>query len=237
MEERRVREVAGRGRLAARPGANANPAPPGMHRLGLDDRRDALLFVPSSIDPAAPAPFVLSLHGAGGDAEGGFYPLRAFADEFGLVILAPASRGRTWDAVLGEVGPDVAFLDRALAAAFGRVRVDPARLAVAGFSDGASAALSLGLANGDLFGRIVAFSPGFAAPKTIVDAPRVFVSHGVRDEVLPIDPCSRRLVPRLRDNGYDVTYLEFDGGHDVPDAVARRAAAWLLDEGVATPGS
>jgi phospholipase/carboxylesterase len=53
--------------------------------------------------------------------------------------------------------------------------------------------------------------------------------------VLPIDRCSRRLVPLLRDGGYDVTYLEFAGGHTVPDAVARRAAAWLAGDDEPAP--
>jgi phospholipase/carboxylesterase len=46
--------------------------------------------------------------------------------------------------------------------------------------------------------------------------------------VLPIDACSRRLVPLLRETGYEVAYEEFDGGHTVPPAVADRAFAWWL---------
>jgi poly(3-hydroxybutyrate) depolymerase len=42
--------------------------------------------------------------------------------------------------------------------------VDPQRICVSGFSDGASYALSLGLANGDLFTHVAAFSPGFMRP-------------------------------------------------------------------------
>ena len=58
-------------------------------------------------------------------------------------------------------------------------------------------------------------------------SPRVFISHGDGDRVLPIDRCSRRLAPRLRSSGYDVTYAEFHGGHEVPDDIVRRASAWL----------
>src|SRR3954451_23555514 len=57
--------------------------------------------------------------------------------------------------------------------------------------------------------------------------PRVFATHGTQDRVLPIDRCSRRVIPRLRSAGYDVTYEEFDGGHLVTQQHARRAAAWL----------
>ena len=38
--------------------------------------------------------------------------------------------------------------------------------------------------------------------------------------MLPIERCSRRLVPRLEANGYDVTYVEFAGGHEVPRDIA-----------------
>jgi phospholipase/carboxylesterase len=50
----------------------------------------------------------------------------------------------------------------------------------------------------------------------------------VRDQVLPIDRCSRRLVPRLRDAGYEVEYVEFDGPHTVPPELVDRALEWLL---------
>jgi predicted esterase len=84
--------------------------------------------------------------------------------------------------------------------------IDPARVAIGGFSDGASYALSLGLTNGDLFSHVLAFSPGFMAPAGQEGSPRIFVSHGTRDAVLPIDRCSRRIVPTLRRAGYDVAY-------------------------------
>ena len=51
--------------------------------------------------------------------------------------------------------------DEALVRVFATYPVDPTHLAISGFSDGASYALSLGLANADLFTHIVAFSPGF----------------------------------------------------------------------------
>ncbi len=215
--------------LTARPtAAPGGPAPaPGSSALGLEETRDALLHVPAG-GLAGPAPLVLVLHGAGGDAEAGLGLLRAPADERGLVLLAPASRGSTWDAIAGGYGPDVTGVDRALAAVLGTVPVDPQRIAVAGFSDGASYALGLGLANGGLFRRVVAFSPGFVPPGPRTGRPPVFVSHGTGDDVLPIDRTSREIVPALRDDGYEVTYREFDGGHVVPPEVAREAADRLV---------
>ena len=101
------------------------------------------------------------------------------------------------------------------------------RLAVAGFSDGASYALTLGLSNGDVLPRVVAFSPGFSAARRHRGRPELFVTHGVDDRVLPIDRTSRRIVPDLRDRGHEVEYREFPGGHAVPAELADAAARWL----------
>ena len=144
-------------------------------------------------------------------------------------MLAPDSRRSTWDVLTGGYGLDVAFLDAALERVFAAVVVDPRRLVVSGFSDGASYALSLGLGNGDLFSHVVAFSPGFMAPDAQHGSPPVFLSHGTSDPILDVDRCSRSLVPILEMSGYSVTYVEFDGGHEVPPAILRRAMEWVRD--------
>jgi phospholipase/carboxylesterase len=216
------------GRLLARPAAPEGQGPVGLHPLGLDARRDGGLYVPSACRVDRPAPLVVLLHGAGGNADYGIGLLRSLADELGVILLAPASRRQTWDVILDGFGLDVADIDRALESVFGRYRIDPGRLAIGGFSDGASYALSLGLTNGDLFTHVLAFSPGFMAPGTRRGKPRLFLSHGTHDDVLPIDHCSRRIVPRVRRAGYDVTYREFDGPHTVPAGIARQAVEWAL---------
>jgi phospholipase/carboxylesterase len=231
--EGEVGSAVGRGRLLARPTprpSESSKPSAGLRPLGLGRERDGLLYVPPGYDASRPAPLALMLHGAGGDARGGISPFLGLADGAGLVLLAPESRGRTWDVLVGSYGPDVRFLDRALEQAFGRLAVDEGRLAVGGFSDGASYALSLGLTNGDLFGHVIAFSPGFSAPAERRGEPPIFVSHGTRDEVLPIGRASRRIVPRLEREGYEVTYREFDGPHAVPEAVAREALGWFTPD-------
>ncbi len=145
-----------------------------------------------------------------------------------MLLLATDSAHQTWDVMRGGYGPDVEALDHALGEAFGRVAVAPERLAVGGFSDGASYAFSMGTMNGGLFTRVIAFSAGFMAPARQEGAPRLFIFHGTADRVLPIDACSRRIVPRVSRAGYDVTYHEFEGGHTVPADIAREAVAWFL---------
>ena len=241
-----------RGRLRSKPApppaeATAPPSPPttGLRPLGLGgaSERDGLVYVPPTYDAFQPAPLALMLHGAGGDARGGISPFLHLADEAGLILLAPQSRGRTWDvlgggSVLGGgFGPDVEFIDRALRETFNSLAVDAERLAVAGFSDGASYALSLGLTNGDLFTHVVAFSPGFSAPAERRGKPPVFVSHGTNDHVLPIVRTSRQIVPQLEREGYKVTYREFDGPHAMPKPIAREALNWFNEPRGATDTS
>lgn len=218
------------GRLTARPETIAAPARavPGRHALGLGTGRDGLVLIPPGLDPAKPAPLIVGLHGAGGIASQMLDLLARAAEAHGMIVLVPESRGSTWDVIQGGYGPDVAFLDEALKKVFQMHPVDTQRIAVSGFSDGASYALSLGVINGELFDHILAFSPGFLAPTQAADTPKIFISHGVRDEVLPIGPCSRRIVPALESAGYDVEYREFEGGHVVPPAMVDRAVARFL---------
>lgn len=217
-------------RLTARPAdPSLSPVKGALRALELDAPRDGYLYVPQSYTPDNPMPLFVALHGAGGDGRNwASYPDRA--EQHGMIVLAPDSRDATWDLVRGGFGPDVAFLDAALAHTFERCRVDPAYIALGGFSDGASYALSLGAANGDLFTHLVAYSPGFYAPgDPITGKPDIFASHGRMDRILPFSFTSGRLVDQLRDQGYDVTFLPFDGDHEVPAEVSEAALAWFVD--------
>ena len=229
---------AGRGRLLARPepprsGATVSS---GLYLLGLGGSagRDGLLYVPKGYRAGEESPLALVLHGSMSDARRGISPFLAPADEAGLVLLAPDSRDwRDWDIFFpGHYGPDVRFIDRALEQTFDHLAVDARKLAVMGFSDGASYALSLGLTNGDLFTHVAAFAPGLMAPAAYKGKPSIFILHGVRDEVLAIGKTSRRIVPRLERKGYAGRYVEFDGGHAVTPELADMAVDWFVGERV-----
>jgi phospholipase/carboxylesterase len=225
-----VRRQHERGQLASRPHPTSGSKPPtGLIPLQVSGSdRDGVIYVPASYRPEHPAPLVLSLHGAGGSGRRSLRRLLPLADELGLLVVSPDSRDSTWDVVRSGFGPDVEFLDRALGLVFTRYAVNPELVVAEGFSDGASYALSLGLLNGDLFSGVIAFSPGFVLAEHRRGRPRCFVSHGIRDPVLPIEQCSRRIVRELRDDRYDVRYTEFEGGHAVPPEIARAAGDWLL---------
>lgn len=222
------------GLFVARPGKPSQRAITGLFPLGLGTQRDGYRCVPLRAVQKQPSPLLLFLHGAGGDALLGLDRFRQHAEAEGFVLLSVDSRGRTWDG-RSVFGPDVEFIDRALDQTFSRHAIDPKRIAIAGFSDGASYALSPGLANGELFTHVMAFAPGFLRKVERRGKPRIFVSHGTQDDVLPIDATSRRLVPQLQQEGYEVRYREFDGRHDMPHAIVREAVGWFL--GKKEPGA
>jgi phospholipase/carboxylesterase len=217
-------------RLRSRPGTPAEKTAPGMSRIPLADGREGLLYVPADYRPDRPAPLLVLLHGATQSAElwtrsPVFVQL---ADELGLVLLMPNSFDTSWDLMRGGFGPDVARLDSSLARVFRRCNIDRSRIALGGFSDGASYALSLGVANGDLFSALIAFSPGFFAPEHKNGKPRIFITHGTADRILPIDRTSHQIRPQLEGQGYPVSYHEFEGGHTMRPGDVRAAVSWFM---------
>jgi phospholipase/carboxylesterase len=206
------------------------PLGPGQHVLGLEHDRDGLLYVPRGYRPDVATPLLVLFHGAGGTAQSVAYAF-ALADEHRVIILAPDSRDqRSWDLVLGAYGPDADFLATALTSTLRKLNVDRQQLAVGGHSDGASYALSFGIGAGDVFTRILAFSPGVMTPIDARGKPRIFISHGVNDEVMPIDDTSRRFVPRLKNLGYEVTYREYAGRHAVPPEIVAAGFNWAYGQ-------
>lgn len=218
----------------------ARPRPPTIAVANAHARTGDLVlagvraFVPPSYRADRPAGLLVMLHGAGGTPEQAFSYTKQRASMANIILLAPKSERATWDVIRTGFGPDVAQIDRALMAAFHAYSIDPARIAIGGFSDGASYALTLGLVNGGLFRTILAFSPGFEVSPRRTGSPRVFISHGTEDRVLPIARTSHRIVSVLRRRELDVDYLELEGvGHSVPSEALDRAFAKLAPSSAA----
>lgn len=214
------------GRLSARPRTDLKTSATGQIMLGLTSDRDAVLQIPKSAGQS-PLPLLVMLHGATQSAEDMFWYLGSTHEEAGVVVLAPNSRGTTWDAIRSTFADDVGYLNRALERTFEKVAIDPARVALGGFSDGATYAISLGLINGDLFNSVIAFSPGFVIGGEEHGKPRFFISHGIHDHILPIDRCGRRIAAELKASGYEVNFREFDGDHEIPADVAREGLKFI----------
>jgi len=219
-------------RITARPARPLADVTPGWLPLGLADSltgRSGRLYVPKTYSRDRPAPLIVLLHGAGQASRLFENPrVAAWADAIGAVVLAPDSRGPTWDLIVTRsYGVDVAYINEALRWTFARCNVHPDRVAIGGFSDGASIALSYGLANGDFFNAVLAFSPGFLDTRFNRGAPRVFVSHGNSDQILRFEYTSERIVPYLKSRGLTVEFMPFEGGHTIPPDVGAAAFRWF----------
>ncbi|KQP52193.1 alpha/beta hydrolase [Methylobacterium sp. Leaf106] len=207
---------------------SVEPLPPGRHRLGLFDERDAMLIVPPGIDPRRPTPLVVLFHGGGGSAEKTLPMVEEHAAVRGFLLLAPQSLFPTWDLVIGGHGPDRERLDLALTDVASRFMLDPLHIVFAGHSDGGSYALSAGLANGHVVTHLIVSSAGFLSVHLQSGSPRIFLSHGTRDEQIPIDRSARVHTARLREAGYDVTSVEYDGPHAYQPAIVAQAMDFVF---------
>src|ERR1700682_4548618 len=208
------------GRLSFTPAElTKGPLPPGRNRLGIADERDSVLFVPTGLDEHAPVPLFVMVHGAGGFPEKVLPFIEEHAERDKFLVLAPHSMYPTWDIVIGGSGPDLERLHQALTEVTSRYRIDRGHLAFAGFSDGASYALSIGITNGDIASHVIAFSGGFMSIFTQEGTPKLFIAHGLVDEQLPIETSGRANATKLKAAGYDVQYVEFNGLHAIQPVI------------------
>ena len=215
-------------RLSVVPSAPTQETEPGKYSIDSAGNLLAFLQVPPQYDPATEWPLVVALHGAGITASGPMNFLGPYADEFGFVLLAPNARAATWDVMTQDYGNDIAVIDQVLTQVFSQVRIDPQRIFLEGFSDGASYALGVGLTNDQLFKKVVAFSPGFICPYVTGSTQPVFVSHAQQDPILSFTNTKEKIVPKLESEAHAVEFVEYDGGHSVPPGVARSAMNWLF---------
>jgi len=199
----------------------------GKWRLGIaDGERDGTIYVPKSYKKGTPMPILVMLHGFRSTAEAVRYTF-PLAEEFGVIVLAPESRDVTWGVSIPGFDEDSRYLGMAFRWVSEVLTIDHDRVALGGVSDGAGYALSMGLAYGDTFNHLMIFSGGLMQPFRRQGKPKIFLAHGIKDEQMPIDRTARRFVPELKDEGYDVTYREYDGGHGAPAAVVREAFEWF----------
>ena len=213
------------GRLGARPDPSvAVDAPTG--ELPLPGPDEGILYVPSSYRPGTPAPLAISLHGCCGEAGSGLSLIKDYAEPNGMIVVAPQGSGGSWDVLYGGFGSDVALIDAALTEVFANYAVDPNRVAIGGFSDGASYALSLGLTNGDLFTHVISHSPGFMAPGELQGKPLIYVAHGREDRTLSFEN-TVEMVRELEQQGYRVIFRPFDAGHKRQPQIFQAAVEWF----------
>jgi len=200
----------------------------GVSDLTFSGKKSGILYVPQSYSSDTKTPLIVALHGASGSSSfwKSYY---GRAEERGFILLALDSKDYTWDAIINGYGDDLRQIDKSLKYVFDRCYIDEEKVTLAGYSDGATYTLSLGPSNGDLFTHLIAYSPGyFIYSEPIIGKPKIYISHGSDDPVLSVETTRETIVPYFSDDGYDVTYYEFRGGHTVPAFVSEQAIDWFL---------
>jgi phospholipase/carboxylesterase len=229
-----TRRVNAQARRNAQPPAQAPSDldfPYGEGRLGLsDDDRDGSLYIPKKYKDGVPMPVLIMLHGVGGSAQSARFTF-PLSEEFGVIIMAPESRSQTWEQAAPGYDVDSHYIAAAIKYVDSFLYFDRSHFAIAGVSDGATYALGMGLSYGGApFTHVMGFSEGIVKPYNKQGKPKVFVAHGVNDAQMPIDRTSRKFIPELKGQGYDVTYREYDGGHGAPAPLVREAFQWFLKD-------
>lgn len=211
------------------PGPHAGPPPPAGPVTVARGPSQAFLLAPAALDPAHRYPLLTVLHGAGRQDE---LLLRAYRDEPDrrqALFLIPRSARPTWDLIAGGAREDLDFLEYAYAFVYGRYRIDPARQALLGYSDGASYALAVGLSNPRVFAAVMGWAAGLLAIDTANLAPgdprpRVLLEHGTEDPLFPFARVAMPLRQALERLGYAVTFRADAGGIHWPSPGFQPAA-------------
>lgn len=225
-----------KGELSARPSAAAPLT------LAAGETRIAsggVIYRPANLPPG-PRPLLVLLHGHSHDHVQFIRMVEPWADHCGGIIFAPRASRITWDIIANartleksrsaprnaprKFGVDAARVDGELKSLFATAPIDPNKVALMGFSDGASYALSLGLANPALFKWVIALSPGFALwPDQVALSQHVFIAHGHQDQRLSFENTRDGIVAPLKAAKVAVEFREFDGDHVMVGAHIREA--------------
>jgi polyhydroxybutyrate depolymerase len=183
--------------------ATAQSLPPGIHALQLEHGGRTRLVVIHRPRQDGPLPLVVMLHGAGDSARNVMtnYGWDRLGDRAGVAVIAPqgvparpdardnaALNPNVWNDGSGRFGAarlaidDVAFIAAAIDLAAARLPVDPARVYLAGMSNGASMAFRAGAALPGRFAAVAAVASHFWDPPPRIAPPvsLLFIA-GARD--------------------------------------------------------
>jgi phospholipase/carboxylesterase len=209
------------------------PENTGVMRLGPDPdaRETPWLYAPEARASDAPMPLIVALHGGSGHGRSFLWSWLRDARSRGALLLAPSSTARTWALQDEDVdGPrlrDMVELVRA------NWPVDPARILLAGMSDGGTYAWLTGLETDAPYTHIApcsaAFHPILAqmADGARIRSVPIHITHGALDWMFPVDLA--RLAERtLTAMGASVTYREIaDLSHTFPTDVNADVLDWM----------
>lgn len=176
------------------------------------EKREYVLYVPSSYDRSRPTPLVISLHGAGlwGAAQRDISGWNELADRKGFIVVYPSGVGgngvRIWRAEPGDdLTKDVRFISDLIDTLSAAYNIDSTRIYANGLSNGGGMSFALSCTRSN---RIAAVGLVAAA------------------ETLPWGWCGREAGRGKRDGERPVPVISFHGTAD-PDVPYNGGASWI----------
>jgi phospholipase/carboxylesterase len=211
-----------------------------------------LLYTAHVPEGDGPFPAVLALHGWGASAHDLLGLAPVLHGGRALVLcpqgavrtpIGPGSYGYGWFPISLSAPPDAAEFARAgralrefLEEAQRRYPIDARKLVVLGFSQGGVMALDLFLREPERYAALIALSTWLPA-SLLEEIPRhpaalrrpALLMHGTSDPMLDVAGAreSRKL---LIERGLDLTYREYEMGHEIAPRALRDLIAWLDDK-------
>jgi len=174
------------------------------------------LFVPEELDPSAPAPLVITLHGSGRNGQSLVDYWKKLAVKNKLIIVGPDAANPAGWAIPAD-GPDaIAALADYLTTQY---KIDAKRVYLFGHSAGAGFALILSVLEPDYFAATAVHAGALPSPQSL--SPFFSLSDrktpiaiwvGDRDAFFPV-PMVQNTCDVLKGGGFDVK-LEVMKGHD-----------------------
>ena len=211
-----------------------------------DDGLHYLAIFPDDYDAEADYPLVVMLHGFGANMQD-LAGLAPSINRKGYVYvcpnapipfeLAPGMVGYGWHPPRGQATEEhfeqaEALLDAFFAEALAEFRAGDGRAVLLGFSQGGGMTYRMGLGRPDRFAALVALSASLPDPEVL--RPRlpdhreqpVFVAHGLHDQMVSMDS-ARRTREFLDAENYNLSYHEYNMGHEIPVEVLRDMVPWV----------
>ncbi|MBI3304580.1 MAG: dienelactone hydrolase family protein [Deltaproteobacteria bacterium] len=201
---------------------------------------------------AGPHPTLLTLHGFGANALD-LLGLAPYLCSGKFLVLCPqgplqvplggGAVGYGWYPFVGSGMFDIRAvlaareeLQAFLADALQRYPIDSKKLAVLGFSQGGVMAYSLGFGEPERFAALAALSSWLPQDllSALPDVPAteqlpVLIQHGSRDELVDVGR-ARQSVETLRNLRVQITYREYDMGHEINARSLGDLSAWLQEK-------
>ncbi|WP_339238431.1 esterase [Paenibacillus sp. FSL R5-0517] len=206
--------------------------------------------LPSHYNPDQRYPVIFALHGMGSDEQDMLRLMEPMQSDFIIVaIRGPIVQGSGYAYFqIKSIGnpirelhdASVLGLQQLIVDLSGKYAIDPKRRYIAGFSQGAIMAMTLSLIMGDAIKGIVAMS-GYI-PQFVKDEYKlqpdselsVFISHGDQDHLFPLQ-LGEDNANFFRQHTHHVTYVPYNGGHQVTPDLYQQFQQWLrIDANVTT---